>query len=617
MPTGAAATTLAGTSEGVWRWGAPFVAALGVLSAAALAALASWEFGNASLPGQMREAAVAATAFSGALLLLWRVARVDVPPSAGDRSPRRGEAVAAAVAASAGIAFAALSLDVPIRHDEARTALLYAVQPFSAIASTYDSTNTHILHTLLVRVAYLAGGWDRVWLRFPAFLSFCLMLPALWWFARREYGATAALFAVALAASSPFFVHYATNARGYTLLLLLFFVAMICGQGLVRTPNSKALWATWAAAIGLGYFVLPIFVLPATAAAAWLLLARWRAHGGEGLGLFLAKTVAWSIGALAVATVLYVPALVTEGVRGLVDALAHTYADSGGRNTATTRGLMLMATPAVLWREWNWTVPAWGQGTLLALVVAGATVRARTCGGKGTLLLAVAVPGAFLVPMLFPLPARMAIWALAMLVILAGAGTAFLVERIVAWAGVRWPVVARTSGRSVLQWAVVLLLLGIFAGWASEQRYYPGRREQPVLLAMVAATGNLAEPGDHFHACERVVVRSVLYMRAVYGVEERVSVFRPLPDRDVRWHVHRLSAPGSALESSIPSTSPDSGRPPRLFLFEPRTGEGRIRCDWTLPPISAVLEAHWPEHELVAGFDQGRIYVLNEWAARQ
>ena len=136
-------------------------------------------------------------------------------------------------------------------------------------------------------------------------------------------------------------------------------------------------------------------------------------------------------------------------------------------------------------------------------------------------------------------------------------------------------------------------------------------------MSQIAATGSLAEPGDHFHACDRLVVRTVLYMRAVYGVEERARVFRPLPDRDVRWHVHRLSAPGRAPESSIPSTSPDGGRPPRLFLFEPRTGEGRIRCDWTLPPISAVLEAHWPEHELVAGFDQGRVYVLNEWAARQ
>lgn len=602
---------MAENSGGFWRRGVPLVAGMGGLSAAVLAVLASWEFDVASLPDRMREGAVAATAFSATLLLLCRVARVKTEPVV-DRTPRRGETVAAAVVISIGIAFAALDLDVPLRHDEARTALIYSTQPFSVVASTYDSTNDHVLHTLLVRGAHLVGGWDRVWLRLPAFLSFCLLLPALWWFARREYGSTAALFAVALAASSPFFVHYAINARGYTLLLLLFTAAMLCAQTLVRTPNNKALWATWATATGMGFFTLPIMMFAATATVAWMLLARWRACGREALGSFLATTATWSAVAAAVAGALYAPALITEGATGVLDALTHTYADSGGRNTAATRGLLLLTTPAVLWWKWHLTMPSWAQGALLALVVAGVAVRARTCGSRGTLLLALIVPGALLLPTLFPLPPRMAIWALAGLVVLAGAGAAFLVERTVAWAGARWPIVARAPRRPALKWCATILLLGVFAEWASGQRSHPGRREQPELLAMAAVVADRAEPGDHFHACERVVVRSVLYMKAFHRVEERVRIFRPLPDSDVQWHVHRLSAPSRGLEPAAPSAPTAGGRPQRLFLFEPWAGGGTIRCDWTLPPISAVLETHWPEHELVAAFADGRVYAVNQ-----
>ena len=96
------------------------------------------------------------------------------------------------------------------------------------------------------------------------------MLPAVWWFMRREYGWLAAAFAAALAGTSPLFIEYATNARGYTLLTLLFMVTLLCGQGLVRRPDDHVRWGLFAAAAVLGFFTTPIMAFPVAIAAVWM-----------------------------------------------------------------------------------------------------------------------------------------------------------------------------------------------------------------------------------------------------------------------------------------------------------------------------------------------------------
>ena len=192
---------------------------------------------------------VAGGALSLCLLACWRLARhgdgnfsfttEGDPVGGGRRGSARAEVVLAAIVIATGVALSAYFLDVPLRLDESRTIVKYASQPFGMAVTSYQTTNNHVLHTMLVWAAHQLGGWNRVVLRLPAFLSFCLLLPVLWWFARREYGPTAAAFTTALAAGTPYFVEYATSARGYMPLLLLFVVALLCGQSLVRRPEGK------------------------------------------------------------------------------------------------------------------------------------------------------------------------------------------------------------------------------------------------------------------------------------------------------------------------------------------------------------------------------------------
>ena len=608
-----------------WQWGAPLTAGLGLLAAGALAAAASWDFGEATRFVQPREAAVAAAVFAAALLLFWRVARVDATSLDDDWSGTRGETVVAVLVASAGVVLAACYLDMPLRHDETRT-MIQATRPLAATASQYASTNTHVLHTLLVWVAHRIAEWDRIAARAPAFLSFSVLLPLLWRFTRREYGPTAALFALVFGAASPYFVQYATNARGYTLMLVLFASALLCGQALVRTPERRALWALWAAAIGLGFFVLPIMVFPAGVAAAWMALARSRKCGRQALRPFVAKTAAWSCAAVAIVGALYAPIIAIEGPRDFIDALSLTYRTSNGGLNTDTRALMLLAMPAYLWRDWYEAFPAWAQGALLALTVVGAAVPGSSCGRSGTLFLALVVPtAALLTPMLFPLPPRMAIWALLVSVVLAGAGAGFLLGRALAWAGSRWPRVAAGPRPVALRYGAAALFFVVFATWATRQMAAHERRSQPGLLAMTTSAAATARPGDWFVACDQVATRVEVYMHALYAVEQKAEWWEPVPGRSgprsavYVHHLREFAADAASDASSFPpAASGVSSSPPaapgrgRLYFFESLTRAGpRCRPEEVL--TSSILEATWPRHETVAAFDQGRVYALDDW----
>ena len=606
-----------------WQWGAPLTAGLGLLAAGALVAVASWDLAEAARIVQPGDAALAAAVFAAALLLFWRVARVDAKSLDDDWSGTRGEIVVAALVASAGVVLAAYYLDLPLQDDETAT-MIQATRPLAATASEYASTNTHMLHTLLVWVAHRIAEWDRIAARAPAFLSFSVLLPLLWRFTRREYGPTAALFALVFGAASPYFVQYATNARGYTLMLVLFASALLCGQALVRTPERRAPWALWAATIGLGFFALPIMVFPAAVAVTWMVLARWRRCGRKELRPFVAKTAAWSSAALAIAGALYAPVIAMEGPRDVLDALSHAYRTLNRGLNTDTRALMLLPMPAYLWRDWYEAFPTWAHGALLALTVVGAAVPGRSCGRSGTLFLALVVPtAALLTLMLFPLPPRMAIWALLVCVVLAGAGAGFLLEHALAWAGSRWPGVVAGPRPVALRYGVAALCFAVIAlVVVPRQLTHHDRRAWPGLLAMTSSVAATALPGDSFVACGTVRARAMVYMHGLYSVEQKTEWWEPVPGQrgPVRssvlvHHLRGFAADPAPGVSSSPPAAPGGGGGGRLYFFESLTRAGpRCRPEEVL--MSSILEATWPRHETVAAFDTGRVYALDDWRGR-
>ena len=614
-----------GWSNWYWRRGVPLIAGSSAL--AAVAVVVDWLGGFGAVASQATDGdsqeldvAVAASVLCLCLLACRRLVRhetgacarsTQVEPLAGGRHGARAEVVLAMVVIAAGVALHSYFLDLPLRFDESITVFELASQSFGTAASSYHTPNNHVLHTLVVWVAHQLGDWNRIVWRLPAFLSFCLLLPAIWWFARREYGPTAAAFTTALVACTPYFVEFGTQARGYTLLLLLFAGALLCGQSLVRKPASTGLWATWAATIGLGFFTIPLMASPAAATALWMVLARWRRCGREGLGSFALKTAGWSAAALVLAGALYAPILAAQGIDGVQAALS-----GFGLPGATPRRLLWY--PVVVWYRWHWTSPAWVQGALLALVVVGSAVPARACGRAGALLAATIVVATvmFLIkPVMFS--PRMLIWMLLVLMVLAGAGAAIVFQGMAGRAKARWPSLATPSRQVAAACGAVLLLLCGY-GWVTQPdttRVYGQNsilaRSLPAMAFLVAES---VRDGDYFTIHNRIAISTVLYMRSFRRVDMDAGWYYPMGRPRSRWSVHRVSAPagGRASDSSAGELLGDVAQG-RLFVFQAKgfLGERAFGAEGMTAP--EFLEARGFSHELIAAFDDGSVHVLDDW----
>ena len=377
----------------LWRWGTLAVAGLGALAAAAVFAGWVWDpafqkpdaFGRiVAAPFPWFDQAVAAAAFSLVLLACRAIVGPGAPAAlpASFATGRRTEALLAATAIGTGVVVAALQLDGVFSVDETETLMEVVNQPLAVAASWYNTPNNHVFHTILVWVAHQLGGLNRIVVRLPAFLSFCLLLPMLWRFVRDEYGPGAAVFATTFVSVSPHVISYATAARGYTLQFLLFATALVCGQRLVQRPGEKRWWAAWAGALALGLFTIPLMAFPVAVTATWMLLARWRRFGRDGLGSFVARTAAGLAATAVVAGALY---LAATDVREVYTTLTTNTVLVARNETGVVERVL---SPALMWHHWHMGVPPWVRGALMALVFVGVAGAGRSCGRRGTLPLA-------------------------------------------------------------------------------------------------------------------------------------------------------------------------------------------------------------------------------------
>ena len=386
--------------------------------------------------------------------------------------------------------------------DEAWTAGQYVLESLWTAFAKYDEPNNHVLHTLLAWGAHRTVGPSVVALRLPAFLSWCLLLPAVWWFVRQEAGWLAAAFATTFTATSRYLVEYGSSARGYTQLLLLFVLALLAGRSLVRAPHDNKRWALWALVVALGIFTIPVMAFPAAIVVVWMLLARRQQQGVRGTVSFAIRTAAWSAAAVAVGLSLYLPAMASQGAGAFFS----------NEFVETVPQAPMLYLQRHLWPRWHLSIPTWGQAVLLTFAVVGAVVArpspgeegsaqsvrlggpARSARPGGRFVLAV-VAGSAAVLLVWPvvLSARAGIWLLLSLLIVAGTGAAVVVDNVLGGVGER-------AGRAA-RCAMVLLFLGVFA-WLSTAPLPRGVFAQwdpmrfPETAAMVEAMAEDAQPGD-------------------------------------------------------------------------------------------------------------------------
>ena len=219
--------------------------------------------------------------------------------------------------------------------------------------------------------------------RLPALTAGVLLVPAGYAAARALASRSAALIAAACIASWPYLVDLATNARGYTILLLVFLLLLWLLPRLARGRDPGA-WTAFALLGALGFYTTPLMGLLFGVVLVWLVLSalvelprrEWLAQGMRLAGACAA------VGGLAL--VCYAPPIVLEGPRvaflqsWMLPQLPSTESDGGPLTDPTTYGGVLdelVGRMRLLWTFWTLGQPAFVSWLALAafgLAIVGA-----------------------------------------------------------------------------------------------------------------------------------------------------------------------------------------------------------------------------------------------------
>jgi len=350
-----------------------------------------------------------------------------------DRTTRAaGDAMRAETAAHKMVVLAAIGLGValrirvlwqPINYDEAFTYIVYANRPWLIAWANYSEPNNHLLHTLFAHVSTGLFG-SAVWaIRLPALVAGILAIPLAYVAARRLAGRHEALIVIALTATAPILIAYSVCARGYTMLIDFFLLAVVCGLDVIDWRLSQP-WPMFVIWCTLAFFTLPTFLYAFGALVIWLFLAGRRDPSNAALGIAaIAHAVAWTV---ALTAVCYAPAMATSGLQAGINF---------SRGTAPA-----MAFLTTLWRPLTGVWIDFMRGLPLAMIAAVAACAAagivrlwRTTSGGILLTPLLALP-ALTVPVQRTLaPTRVWIYLLPLLFVYSAAGSMAAVE----WVGTR------------------------------------------------------------------------------------------------------------------------------------------------------------------------------------
>ncbi|MEE8170830.1 MAG: glycosyltransferase family 39 protein [Phycisphaerae bacterium] len=164
--------------------------------------------------------------------------------------------------------------NLPVQADEAAMYTWYCVTPeypVLHVITHYGGPHNHVLHSVLFTALYTVFGWGFPWLRLPALLAGVACVPLSYVVLRRIIGHSGAIIAAVLVAFSGWAVRYATDARGYSLAMMLGLIAV----GLIwhgRRRGSPLHVAAAGFVIGCAVGTVPTMIHLAAAIGVWLAL---------------------------------------------------------------------------------------------------------------------------------------------------------------------------------------------------------------------------------------------------------------------------------------------------------------------------------------------------------
>ena len=205
------------------------------------------------------------------------------------------------------------ALRQPMRYDESVTWAYFVGRSWTTIVSQYQFPNNHVFYSLLAKATSSLAAWEPWALRLPAALAGIAIVPLTWAVGRRFADRDSALLGAALAAASTPLILYSTNARGYSLVVMLFLCLLLQAHRMREAPTLRD-YALFAALSTLGLYTIPVMFYPIAVVAVWFSLDAWtRPDRGRRL-LTLAATCLLSA---VIAGVLYLPIINTAGLAAL------------------------------------------------------------------------------------------------------------------------------------------------------------------------------------------------------------------------------------------------------------------------------------------------------------
>jgi hypothetical protein len=160
-------------------------------------------------------------------------------------------------------------LSQPMRGDEAYSFLKFANGNIQDLFN-YSEPNNHILNTILVRISTLIWGVHPATIRFPVFIAGVLSIPLLYGVAREHYTTpTSGLLAIFGFAIHPYFVLYATNARGYSIIVFFTMALALVGLRFIIKPSGAHIFFL-SCISALGMFTIPTMALSIAGITCWL-----------------------------------------------------------------------------------------------------------------------------------------------------------------------------------------------------------------------------------------------------------------------------------------------------------------------------------------------------------
>ena len=248
----------------------------------------------------------------------------------------------------------------PLTLDEAGTYIQFASHPLSLGLSYYPVPGNHLLNTFFVHFSTRLFGSAEWAIRLPALIFGMLILPVTYVVIRRLLGKYPALFAFTFVAFAPAMVNYSVEARGYSLLTVIFLLLVWFSVEMKEKGINAGRSVAFSLLSILGFYTLPTMLYFWVALVIWLLLSAIvgdvRGSKKRFSGALLMNCAATG----ALTFLLYLPVINRMGLRSLT-----------GNEWVAPRQWSFFASNLPKDLKGLWIFMTLGMPLALALVIAG------------------------------------------------------------------------------------------------------------------------------------------------------------------------------------------------------------------------------------------------------